>query len=126
MRDLIVTPFLDEYLVLCPGRPGALRLPCGQYSELLETAELLGPCPCWLADTTMRYWQRDVRNRPLAEVAIVRRPSPHGYVRATYELNLGCNYDCEHCYLGLKRFSGMTWPQREKSARCRRWPNNWV
>ncbi|MGH3721672.1 MAG: hypothetical protein ACRDRI_23065, partial [Pseudonocardiaceae bacterium] len=22
--------------------------------------------------------------------------------------------DCEHCYLGLKRFDGLTWPDRER------------
>lgn len=39
---------------------------------------------------------------------------PYGYGRASYELNLGCNYDCEHCYLGLKTFSGLSWLQRER------------
>ena len=37
-----------------------------------------------------------------------------GYARASYELNLGCNYDCEHCYLGDKQFSGLDWPGRER------------
>ncbi|MEV0114128.1 radical SAM protein [Streptomyces sp. NPDC050844] len=27
---------------------------------------------------------------------------------------MGCNYDCEHCYLGLKQFSGLEWPDRER------------
>jgi MoaA/NifB/PqqE/SkfB family radical SAM enzyme len=40
--------------------------------------------------------------------------SPFGYGRASYELNLGCNYDCAHCYLGLKRFDGLSWPGRER------------
>src|SRR5262249_55081487 len=35
------------------------------------------------------------------------------YGKASYELNLGCNYDCEHCYLGLKEFDGLDWPSRE-------------
>ncbi|MGB6164168.1 MAG: radical SAM protein [Pseudonocardiaceae bacterium] len=45
---------------------------------------------------------------------LVRLESPFGYGRASYELNLGCNYDCEHCYLGLKRFDGLSWPDRER------------
>jgi MoaA/NifB/PqqE/SkfB family radical SAM enzyme len=45
---------------------------------------------------------------------LVRRPSPYGHGRASYELNLGCNYDCEHCYLGLKQFEGLSWPDRER------------
>jgi organic radical activating enzyme len=112
MHDLVITPFLDDRLVLCPGRPGALRLPRGWYQELLD-ADSQDACPSWLADAVQRYWQRDVHGLPLADVATIRQPSPYGYVRATYELNLGCNYDCEHCYLGLKQFSGLTWPQRE-------------
>src|SRR5436190_228080 len=52
--------------------------------------------------------------RPLAEVVLVRAPSGHAYGRASYELNLGCNYDCEHCYLGLKRFEGLSWPHRDR------------
>jgi MoaA/NifB/PqqE/SkfB family radical SAM enzyme len=27
---------------------------------------------------------------------------------------LGCNHDCEHCYLGLKRFEGMEWDDRRR------------
>jgi MoaA/NifB/PqqE/SkfB family radical SAM enzyme len=42
----------------------------------------------------------------------VRSPSAYGYGRASWELNLGCNYDCEHCYLDLKRFEGLVWDQR--------------
>jgi MoaA/NifB/PqqE/SkfB family radical SAM enzyme len=114
MRVLVVTPFLDDYLALCPGRAGALRLPQSQYQELLQVAESQEACPHWLAGAVQRHWQFDIGVQPLAEVAVVRRPTSYRYVRATYELNLGCNYDCEHCYLGLKRFSGMTWPQRER------------
>ncbi|MGH3905296.1 MAG: radical SAM protein [Pseudonocardiaceae bacterium] len=47
-------------------------------------------------------------------MVLVREPSPYGYGRASYELNLGCNYDCEHCYLGLKKFDGLSWPNRER------------
>src|SRR5262249_12706292 len=40
--------------------------------------------------------------------------SPLGYARAYYELQLGCNYDCEHCYLGMKKFEGLSWPDRKR------------
>lgn len=51
---------------------------------------------------------------------LIRQPSPYGHGRASYELNLGCNYDCEHCYLGLKRFEGLSWPDREQLLRILR------
>lgn len=40
---------------------------------------------------------------------MVRQVSVLGYSRASYELNLGCNWDCEHCYLGLKQSRGLAW-----------------
>ena len=46
----------------------------------------------------------DLTGRCAAEAVLVRGLSPLGYSRASYELNLGCNWDCEHCYLGLKQF----------------------
>ncbi len=38
MHELIVTPFLGDYLVLRPGSPGALRLPGVKYHELARAA----------------------------------------------------------------------------------------
>jgi hypothetical protein len=29
----------------------------------------------------------------------------------------GCNYDCEHGYLRLKKFAGLSWPERERLLR---------
>ena len=114
MHELIVTPFLGDYLVLRPGSPGALRLPGVKYHELARAAVVGGACPEWLADAARQHWRSDIAGRPLVGLALVRHPSPYGFVRATYELNLGCNYDCEHCYLGLKRFAGLAWPERDK------------
>jgi MoaA/NifB/PqqE/SkfB family radical SAM enzyme len=114
MHELIITPFLDHYVVLRPGSHGGLRLPLHQYRELGQVAADAGRCPPWLVDAVRQGWQFDISGRPLNELAVVRGESPHGYVRATYELNLGCNYDCEHCYLGLKRFEGLAWPERER------------
>ncbi len=43
---------------------------------------------------------------------LVREQSEYGYGRASWEINLGCNYACSHCYLGLKEFSGLAWPDK--------------
>jgi hypothetical protein len=56
----------------------------------------------------------DISDRPLHETTLLRPETAYGYGRASYELNLGCNYDCEHCYLGLKKFEGLEWPDRER------------
>ncbi|GAA0345560.1 radical SAM protein [Actinoallomurus spadix] len=114
VHELIVSPFSGDYLVLRPGSHSGLRLPRDKYRELCQTATDGGHAPMWLVDAVRGGWQVDISDRPLNETAVVRAESPYGYVRATYELNLGCNYDCEHCYLGLKRFEGLAWPEREK------------
>ncbi|MGW4517890.1 radical SAM protein [Streptomyces sp. NPDC004393] len=49
----------------------------------------------------------DVAGQPAGDFLLVRQPSPWGYSKASWEVNLGCNYNCKHCYLGLKVSSGM-------------------
>ena len=113
MHELVVSPFLDRHLVLRPGRRNAVKIPAARYAQL-QAASPAGACPGWLADAARTAWGIDVSGRPLRETVIVRAPSPAGYGRASYELNLGCNYACKHCYLGLKEFAGLDWPARER------------
>jgi MoaA/NifB/PqqE/SkfB family radical SAM enzyme len=120
VHELIASPFLDDYLVLRPGSTRGLKIPHGRYLELRHAAAGASPCPPWLADAVRRQWQLDIGGRAVGDVVLVRERSPYGYGRASYELNLGCNYDCEHCYLGLKRFKGLPWPERERLLRTLR------
>ncbi len=120
MHDVIASPFLEDYLVLRPGSPQALKLPYRHYQQL-QQAEPDQPCPGWLVDAVRRRWpDLDLTGRPQYATVLVRTPSSYGYGRASYELNLGCNYDCEHCYLGLKKFEGLSWPDRERLLRILR------
>jgi hypothetical protein len=54
----------------------------------------------------------DLAGQAAANTIIVRPETEYGYgyARTSYELNLGCNYDCEHCYLGEEAFAGWTGP----------------
>jgi uncharacterized Fe-S cluster-containing radical SAM superfamily protein len=113
MHELIVSPFLDGHLVVRPGQRNAIRIPRGKYAEL-QRAGAAEACPGWLADVVRSTWDINVSGRPLRDFAIVRAPSPLGYGRASYEVNMGCNYDCKFCYLGLKEFAGLDWPARER------------
>jgi len=111
VHELIASPFLDDYLVLRPGCHKGLKVPPAIRLQL-EQAGHGEACPAWLVDAACRAWDLDISGRSLGETMLVRRPSPFGYGRASYELNLGCNYDCEHCYLGLKKFEGLSWLDR--------------
>ncbi|MFI5915783.1 radical SAM protein [Dactylosporangium sp. NPDC051541] len=113
MHQLIAAPFLDEgHLILRPGSEQGMRIPAGHYDELRQAAEANGVVPDWLWSAARDGWSLDLAGRQLNDAVCVRNPGQFGYGRATWELNLGCNYDCEHCYLGLKRFEGMHWEQR--------------
>lgn len=110
MHDLIASPSNGEHVILRPGSRRALRIGKRRFHELRDAPR----CPPWLVKASGQVWSLNLAGRSVADSVIVRKPTPHGFVRATHEVNLGCNYDCEHCYLGLKRFEGMTWPDRER------------
>ncbi|MFC9973864.1 radical SAM protein [Spirillospora sp. NPDC127200] len=113
MHDLIVSPFLNEYYVLRPGQGGGLKIPHRRYAELRCSAAVGEPVPVWLVETARRAWGLDLRGRRSGKALLVRPISAFGFGRASYELNLGCNYDCKMCYLGLKEFKGMEWQDRQ-------------
>ncbi len=113
MHELITSPFLGNYIVVRPGRRNGVTIPRAKYMELVEAVPG-AIIPAWLTAAARRAWDLDIHDKPMSRTILVRLESPFGYGRASYELNLGCNYDCEHCYLGLKRFDGLSWPDRER------------
>lgn len=113
MHELIASPFLGDYLVTRPDSERGVKIPFRRYQELASSSTG-DTSPDWLAATAQRAWGLDVAHRTIDETVLVRKESAYGFGRASYELNLGCNYDCEHCYLGLKQFSGLPWADREK------------
>jgi MoaA/NifB/PqqE/SkfB family radical SAM enzyme len=112
MHTLIASRFLDEFMVLRPGYLEGLTIPRAAFNHLSDTARSGQEIPAWLADGARRAWGLDLSGRTSDHV-LVRSASEYDFGRASYEVNLGCNYDCEHCYLGLKNFDGLAWPQRE-------------
>jgi MoaA/NifB/PqqE/SkfB family radical SAM enzyme len=121
MHTLIVSPFLDDYLILLPDDRRAVKIGARRYRDLHSAAMVVdAPCPVWLVDVARRQWGLVLDGRPLAATVLIREPSPHGYGRASWELNLGCDYDCEHCYLGKKRFAGLDWDGKQTLLRSLR------
>ena len=111
--QLIASPYPDGHVIVSPGREGGIRIGAHRYAALRD-ATPAAPVPDWLAAAVLAAWGVDVTGQASGDTIMVRPETGYGYARASYELNLGCNYDCEHCYLGDKQFAGMEWPGRER------------
>ncbi|GAA1392085.1 hypothetical protein GCM10009639_22930 [Kitasatospora putterlickiae] len=107
VHDLIAAPFLGSHVVLRPGRLEAIKLPERRFREL-ELASARGEtCPPWLLEAAKARWGIGLPVRRAAEAVLIRRPSLFGHSRGSWELNLGCNFNCDHCFLGERPFAGL-------------------
>jgi len=115
VHDLLAAPFLGQYLLLRPGSTAGVQLPRGHFEQLVLAAAGNSPFPPWLAGLARQRWGLEL---PAAGAmdgrVLVRGQSECGYGRASWEINLGCNYACSHCYLGLKEFAGLPWPDKAR------------
>ncbi|MER6678149.1 radical SAM protein [Streptomyces sp. NPDC000983] len=112
MHALIASPFLDEHLIVRPGHDTGVQIPHARYAEVKRAADDGRLPPAWLVDAARQAFSLDIAGQPLAGTVLVRIASPYGYARASCEINKGCDYDCPHCYLGLKRLEAVPWPDK--------------
>ncbi|MER5996244.1 radical SAM protein, partial [Streptomyces viridosporus] len=111
MHHLIPSLFLEQHVLLRPGHKNGLLLPEANHEEL-RFHDPTQPAPAWLANTVRDQWGMDMAGQPTGDFLLVRQPPPCGYGKASWEVNLGCNYACKHCYLGLEVNSGMPLPDK--------------
>lgn len=112
MYDLIISPFLDGYLAVRPGSARCVRLPAPHYEEALARARAVEPVPAWLSEVAAEAWNLDLEEKLADAVLLVRERSELGFARASWEINLYCNFGCKHCYLGERPLAGLTWEQK--------------
>lgn len=116
----MASPFLAQYLLVQPGRAAGVRIPEVRYEELRATGEEGRPAPAWLTGAAKEAWGAELPEAPLGDVVLVRERSRYGYGKASWEINLGCDYDCEFCCLGEKRFEGLDWEGKRTLLRALR------
>ncbi|MFF7990307.1 radical SAM protein [Kitasatospora xanthocidica] len=107
MHELIAAPFVGGYFVLRPDRLQGIKIPEVKFRELERGSAAGEACPVWLVDAASRRWGITLPGGRIDESVLFRQPPLYGHSRASWEINLGCDYDCEHCYLGEKRFAGL-------------------
>jgi hypothetical protein len=114
MYEAIVSPQEDLFMAVRPGRSKGMSLPAVYYTDLLDRSGTGQLVPDWFADGARRQWTVNLAGRRVDEALMVRAPSvaPVAYSRATYEINKGCNFSFEHCYLELRPFEGLALPDK--------------
>ena len=90
--QLIASPYPDGHLVVSPGREGGIRIGASRYAELHD-ATPAAPVSDWLAAAARAAWGLDLAGQVTGNTIMVRPETEYGYARASYEVNLGCNYD---------------------------------
>jgi hypothetical protein len=96
-HDLLAAPFLGRYLLLRPGSTEGVQLPRGHFGQLAQAAAAGGTYPPWLAGLARQRWGMNLPAAgPMDGSVLVREKSAYGYGRASWEINLGCNYGCVH------------------------------
>lgn len=117
MHELIASPYMDDFLLVRPGHRNGMNIGRRRYEDLAASVDQ-NRAPSWLAEAVSRAWPDLKPPHTLVSSWVLVRPvSTYGYARASYELNLGCNYDCPMCYLGVKQFSGLAWEERVRLLR---------
>ncbi|MDR7280883.1 radical SAM protein [Catenuloplanes atrovinosus] len=109
MYQAIVSPQEDKFIAVRAGQNAAMQLPSRYYAELANLADQNAVTPGWFAEVARQAWGLDLAARPVNEALVVRPPSvlPVTYSRASWEINKGCNFSCEHCYLEQRPFAGL-------------------
>ncbi|WP_432051708.1 radical SAM protein [Streptomyces xiamenensis] len=114
MHELIISPQLDNFVIVHPGQQKALRISREKYNEVADAARNERPVPKWLKETARKVWGVELSGQATNRAVIVRPSTPHNYARATYEINKGCNFSCEHCYLAERKFEGLPRPEKSR------------
>ena len=82
MHDVIIGPFLGDYLLIRPGRRNGIKIPRPAYAALARERT----CPDWLAEAASREWGIDLTGRLVAGAVLIRGESALGHGRASCEL----------------------------------------
>lgn len=112
MHEVIASPQHDKFAILRPGARKGIQIPAAMYHELQAAENQSRPVPEWLSDATEKAWGLQLAGRQLKDTVLVRPLTRLNYSRATYEINKGCNYNCEHCYLAERTFAGLPIEQK--------------
>ncbi|WP_370420304.1 radical SAM protein [Streptomyces sp. QH1-20] len=112
MHAVIASPQEQKYVVVRPGARAGMQIPSTHYRELADAVGAALSVPPWLVEAAQRAWGLNLASERSDRAVLVRPVTALAYSRATWEINLGCNFNCEHCYLELRPFDGLSLTQK--------------
>ncbi|MFE9024379.1 radical SAM protein [Streptomyces sp. NPDC007808] len=120
MHQLIAAPFQNKRIILHPRSSKTLTVPPPKYEELTHSVAEHDRLPDWLIRGANRAWDLVLPAEAAHKTIVVRVAGPYEITRATWEINLGCDYDCKMCFLGKKKFAGLDWEGKKRLLRVMR------
>ncbi|WP_327316542.1 radical SAM protein [Streptomyces sp. NBC_01235] len=108
MHQLVASPQDGKFVMVRPGARGGIQLPFAFYRELGTAVAERSPVPEWLVGAARQAWGLELEHRSSEQVVLVRSQTPLNYSRATWEINRGCNFACDHCVVWKRPFEGLS------------------
>ena len=114
MRPLIAIPSLHENYIACRGFNTIIKLPDNAFAWLQQGGQAGQSFTKQFIDLFQKTWNLDVSGTLISNAMQFRDRPVMAYTSASYELNLLCDYQCEHCYLDTKINEGLDMAMRKK------------
>ncbi|MFF0449694.1 radical SAM protein [Streptomyces sp. NPDC004609] len=108
MHQVVATPQDEKFAIVRQGERKALHIPRAYYNEVASAVTERSPVPGWLIDAAEAAWGLRLSGQPSDTAILVRPLTTLNFSRATYEINQGCNFGCEHCFLPDRKFMGLS------------------
>lgn len=112
MQPLILMPTRGDNRLMFRGSEKYLGISDAGVKTLQAAIESQAPLPASISARGSDMWGLDLQNMLTHEVIMVRDDAATDYQNASWELNLRCDYDCSHCYLGPKPNDTLAMDQR--------------
>lgn len=101
-HPIVVIPFDDHVKIFYRTSSSYIIAKAELYDILKEELALGAVTPTWLSMLVTSKWGVKTDGLSLCDVLTLRQSSDFAYGIASWELNLLCNYNCPHCYLGVR------------------------
>lgn len=101
MHPLILMPTPRDWRLLYRGSDEYLRLNSAGVRSVIDSVRLSQNISPPIREVAQTRWGLELSG-PADRLVHIRDRAAWLYENASWELNLRCDYDCEHCYLGPK------------------------